>query len=187
MCFLSLECCCGRQVPCPCPRRYFLIISSHFSGGGDKGAYAAGAIKGLALALPLEEHSWDVVSGISIGAMNAFQLSLFPVGEEETAADFLYHFWSGIRKKDLYQSWPGGIREAFTHPHSGIFDDNVFYEYFNKYMLEKKLGRILAVGAVDVNSGRYVRFNSSVLSYEEMVNTTRGSGSFPVAFESVHF
>jgi hypothetical protein len=34
-------------------------------GGGTKGAYQAGVLKGLIENLPAEEVAWDVISGIS--------------------------------------------------------------------------------------------------------------------------
>jgi len=40
------------------------------SGGGAKGAYEAGVIKTVTELLSAEESYYDVVSGVSVGAIN---------------------------------------------------------------------------------------------------------------------
>ena len=45
---------------------------------------------------------WDVVSGVSIGAINAATISMFKVGEEAKASEFLLNLWRNIQAKDLY-------------------------------------------------------------------------------------
>lgn len=58
-------------------------------GGGDKGAYQAGAIRGLFESLPKHESSYDVVSGVSIGAINGVGYSLHKPGNEDEATQWL--------------------------------------------------------------------------------------------------
>jgi len=50
------------------------------SGGANKGAYEAGVVYGLAHNLPASEVAWDVITGVSAGAINAAGMSVFPVG-----------------------------------------------------------------------------------------------------------
>jgi predicted acylesterase/phospholipase RssA len=59
------------------------------SGGANKGAYEAGVIWGLVNALTPEEVRWDVVTGVSAGAMNAAGMSIFEVGNEVAMSEFL--------------------------------------------------------------------------------------------------
>lgn len=59
------------------------------SGGANKGAYEAGVLHGLAHNLPIEEVAWDVVTGVSAGAINSAGISLFPVGKEVEMSEFL--------------------------------------------------------------------------------------------------
>jgi NTE family protein len=58
-------------------------------GGGDKGAYQAGVIKGLIDNLPSNKTDYDLVTGISVGSINAAAFSVFEIGKEKEAADFL--------------------------------------------------------------------------------------------------
>ena len=47
------------------------------SGGGAKGAYEVGALQYLLTNLPAPHNQYDVISGVSVGAINALGYSLF--------------------------------------------------------------------------------------------------------------
>ena len=55
-------------------------------GGGDRGAYLAGAFKKMTEIMPAEETSYDIVTGISAGGLNAGAISFYPKGNEKEAA-----------------------------------------------------------------------------------------------------
>jgi predicted acylesterase/phospholipase RssA len=50
------------------------------SGGANKGSYEVGVIYGLTHLLKDEDVQYDVVSGVSAGAINAAAVSLFEIG-----------------------------------------------------------------------------------------------------------
>lgn len=52
-------------------------------GGGDKGSYEAGVLKAFVESLPPNEVIYDVVTGVSVGAINAMAIALHPKGEEK--------------------------------------------------------------------------------------------------------
>jgi NTE family protein len=51
------------------------------SGGGAKGAYAAGVLKGVFENLKGDEGEYDVLSGVSVGSINALGMSMFDYGQ----------------------------------------------------------------------------------------------------------
>lgn len=51
-------------------------------GGANRGAYEAGAISSFVKYLEPSEVEYDVVSGVSVGALNAAIVSLFAKGDE---------------------------------------------------------------------------------------------------------
>lgn len=57
------------------------------SGGGSIGAFEAGALWGMyhATENPGENFDYDVLSGVSAGAINSFALSLFDKSDTENA------------------------------------------------------------------------------------------------------
>jgi predicted acylesterase/phospholipase RssA len=52
------------------------------SGGGSKGAYEVGVLHQMARQLQGEDKVYDVMSGISVGSLNAAAMSLFEKGDE---------------------------------------------------------------------------------------------------------
>lgn len=91
------------------------------SGGGNKGAYESGVIYGLAHNLPSEKVAWDVVTGVSAGAINTAGLSMFPVGKEKEASEFLVDTIEHLHTDNIYKFWSGGIEESLFNQ-SGIVD-----------------------------------------------------------------
>jgi predicted acylesterase/phospholipase RssA len=59
------------------------------SGGGSKGAYEVGVLHQLARQLNGTDAQYDVISGISVGSLNAGALSLFKKGDELNQTNFL--------------------------------------------------------------------------------------------------
>ena len=82
-------------------------------GGGDKGAYQAGVLKGMMNKLEKEKRPYDIVTGISVGSINAGSFLTFAKGEEAEAADFLLDAWRNIKdNSDIYQNWNYGILQG---------------------------------------------------------------------------
>ena len=64
-------------------------------GGGNKGAYQAGAINALIHEIGDSTlTSYDYVTGISVGALNALPFLFTPLGEESKVADYLKKLWT---------------------------------------------------------------------------------------------
>ena len=58
-------------------------------GGGTKGTYETGALRGIIEGLDPKEYAYDVVSGVSVGAVNAVMLAIYPKGKEADAVSEL--------------------------------------------------------------------------------------------------
>jgi NTE family protein len=82
-------------------------------GGGTKGSYEVGVLKAFSEHLPPEEIMYDVVVGVSIGAMNGGAFSLFPLGEEKEAIEYLEQIWATIDHTNMFQDWGWYALEAF--------------------------------------------------------------------------
>lgn len=66
------------------------------SGGGSKGAYEAGALHSIFNTLDAPDSEYDVVSGVSVGAINSASMSLFEKGQEKELGDFLLDLWENL-------------------------------------------------------------------------------------------
>jgi predicted acylesterase/phospholipase RssA len=45
---------------------------------------------------------YDIITGVSAGALNAFALSMFPKGQEAEMADFLYNTWFNLSDASVF-------------------------------------------------------------------------------------
>lgn len=50
----------------------------------------------MAHILDSSDLSYDVVTGVSVGALNAGAISLFPIGEEKEMSDWLLNLWEHL-------------------------------------------------------------------------------------------
>ena len=80
------------------------------SGGGANGAWEAGVLYGLAHNDLLDPSAirYDVVAGVSAGAINASALALYPPGEEKKATEWNLQTWENLTSDDIYETYIGG-------------------------------------------------------------------------------
>lgn len=152
------------------------------SGGGNKGSYEAGVIWQLAHSLPPEEVAWDVVSGVSAGAMNTGGASIFKTGDEVAMSEFLVSFWGNLTEKSIVQEWPEGIIHGLLHE-SGLLDDSPLFNLLSEVINTAPNGvqRKFVVSAADTITGGYRTFDEST-PFEDLPTAFISSGSMPAVF-----
>jgi len=95
------------------------------SGGGSKGSYQAGVLYGLVMNdADKSKYSYDIISGVSAGSINAFAVSLFAKGDEVILVQYLSDTWANLKENNVFKRWsPFGIITGFTEK-QGIFDNS---------------------------------------------------------------
>jgi len=106
------------------------------SGGGAKGAFQVGSLWQMARSLDQNEMMYDVVSGISVGAINSAGFSLFPKGQEKEATQYLVDVWEQFSESNLWKFWEKGWYDAITKE-SGFLDDSPLLEFIQKVLQNK--------------------------------------------------
>jgi predicted patatin/cPLA2 family phospholipase len=151
-------------------------------GSADKGGYQAGALQGLLSALKPEDIQYDVVSGISVGAVNAAWVSQFAKGEEEQMVSQLVDFWLNLKTSDVYKQWPGGIVQGLLFEPS-IYNTAPGQKMLRSY-LTKKAQRFVALGATNVDTALYKSFHNfhSDLEADDLVDAVMASYALPGFF-----
>lgn len=151
------------------------------SGGGVKGSYTSGCIKYLLGDLHLQ---YDILCGVSAGAINCAFLAQFPAGQESDAANKITSLWSQLQTKDIYKRWfPFGALHSIWR--SGFFDSSPLHKLIRTEISLEKIrqsGKKVSVGAVSLNSGKYTIFNQND---DHFIDAVLGSASFPGAFPPV--
>ena len=160
------------------------------SGGGDKGAYQAGAIVGLINNLPAEEVKWDVVTGISIGSINALAVGVHEVGKESELTSKLLDEWRGIDgKHSIYKDWLfGGILRGLLYE-SGIFNTEPGYNFVRNVLKDYSgLKRDTIIGVTNLRTGAYQTYsNKDLLTIDDLTNAGMCSSAVPLFFPYCNF
>lgn len=181
----------------------FILVESYLSasndkcmilalqGGGDRGAYQAGALKGLTNKLSEEDRKWQIVTGISAGTLNGLGFSLFPVGQEKEATDFLEKVWREMDSKDkIYKNWKnlgslGPVYALFAE--TGFYDTTPIRELLKSILSGKEIQRDLHIGVNNIETGGYEVYEAKSLSKEELINATLSSSAVPIIFPAIDF
>jgi len=152
------------------------------SGGGAKGAFEAGVLWGM-----YHGHEnvgstfdYDVVTGVSAGAINTMGLSVIPKDQTERAVQALSDTWASLRDGDLYENWWFGAVRGLTD-RSGIFNTAPLYKFITNYFknMGGKIYRKMIVSSADANSGSYIIWDETASDVPKAVVS---SASIPFIF-----
>ena len=146
------------------------------SGGGAKGSWQCGAVKYLVNDLGLQ---YDCICGISVGALNAAYMALYPKGQEKTAYAGLEELWMGISTSKVRKNWlPLGPIHALWL--DSVYDSTPLIDLVHTDVNLKKIranGRKVAVGATSVTKAKYRTFTQDDDCF---VDGVLASSAFPM-------
>lgn len=151
------------------------------SGGGVKGAYQIGVLKHLIMDLG---RQYDVLCGVSVGALNTSFLSMFSKEEEKEGFQSLLDFWLTVDNDKVWKSWcPFGKVHALwlkSMYNSQPLIDTVHSRL--KLDAIRKSGRKVCVGAVSLTTGEYKSFTQDDDSF---VDGVLASSAFPSGLKPI--
>ncbi|MCB0356436.1 MAG: patatin-like phospholipase family protein [Bdellovibrionales bacterium] len=153
------------------------------SGGGSRGAYQAGALKGLAKICEdcQQKLPMDILSGASAGAINASFLASY-IHEDTKAADKLCELWTQLSTSDIFEMRTfsitkralklargvslGGLDDYFRSGPFSLLDTNPLRELINKKIdfsqlkknIEDNKISALAITATDYSTSKGITF-----------------------------
>lgn len=145
------------------------------SGGAVKGAWAAGVIQYLLGDLSI---NYDIYTGTSVGAINTAFLAMFKSGEEKEAANLLKDWWLQLDDAKVYKSWKFWGRVAVAWKKS-FYDSSPLHSLIRKNIDLNKIrasGKQIAVGALNVHTGKYTVFNQDS---DDFIDAVLASSAFP--------
>jgi len=154
-------------------------------GGGDKGAYEAGVLQAFAKLLDPEEITYDVVTGISVGALNAMLVVNTPIGQEVELADRMVELWRWVG-----QTGPGAVFTNWNSlgiPYAILAEPSLFstaplrnttHAYFN---ITTGIQRKFVIGTSDFNTGTLRLFNESI-GVQGLMEVVMCSSAMPALF-----
>lgn len=158
-------------------------MSSHrqaliLSGGGARGAYQVGVLKALAELVPKGHYPFDIITGVSVGALNAAVLATWP-DDFHAGARSLEKIWRELscnhvfRTDDLAMArniagWTGAALFGWlgVKPPRSLLDNSPLRQLIDRHIDFEKLNRLggpgglkaIAITASSYRSGRAVTY-----------------------------
>lgn len=151
------------------------------SGGGVKGAYQIGVLRHLIMDL---DRQYDILCGVSAGALNCSFLSMFNKEEEKQGFERLLQFWLTTDNDKIWKRWfPFGKLHALWL--KSMYNSQPLIDTVHQYVnLEavRKSGRKVCVGAVSLTTGEYRSFTQDDDSF---VDGVLASSAFPAGLKPI--
>jgi NTE family protein len=154
------------------------------SGGGANGAFEVGVLRHILGELQIH---YEVICGVSVGALNGAVLAQYQQGQEKEAFEHLATVWEQVnRDKDIYRKWCHGL--LWHLPvlwHKSIYSTKPLQKIVEEHVALVQLrtsGKQFRVGAVCWNTGEYRLWNQVHGTIKEAI---LASSAFPVFFEPI--
>lgn len=148
------------------------------SGGGSRGAFQAGVLHSLILKKGM---SWNLVAGVSVGALNGSMMAMHAPAEQGLAVEKLRALWMDIQgNKSIYRGWLLGYFQSLWE--GGLYDTTPLRKLVSKHFhaeAVRQSGVKLRMGAVSYETGQYKYVTEQS---ERLAEWVMASSAFPFAF-----
>lgn len=122
------------------------------SGGGARGAFQFAAEK---YAREVRGYDWDVIAGVSVGALNATMLAMEKYTELE-------QIWRTITRDQVFT---GGVNlltvAKLAFGAKSLYGNEPLWALIQRLVVPSAIVKDLRIGVVSLRSGQYVRFRPS--------------------------
>lgn len=131
---------------------------------GDRFPYEAGVLESLLRFEKPENIKYDVIGGVSGGAINSAIFAEFEKGREAEAIQKIKTLSLSLKNTDIFKNWfPGGMVQGFFFK-TGLYDSSPLFDMIKKNIrIEeiKKAKRVYITGAHSVTKSNFRVFNNS--------------------------
>mmetsp|Transcript_7391 Transcript_7391/g.8917 ORF Transcript_7391/g.8917 Transcript_7391/m.8917 type:complete len:215 (+) Transcript_7391:1-645(+) len=152
------------------------------SGGGNNGAWEVGVFYGLVNNGDPKDFAYDVVSGVSAGAMNTAVFAGWEPGKELELAQWGSDTWKNLHTSDIWVEWPLGVASgALLMP--GAVDNGPLLHFLQEIVSTfDGVKRRFVMGSVNVDTTEYVQFTQDNIELWEIPDAAVSSASIPFVF-----
>lgn len=153
------------------------------SGGAVKGAYQIGVLKRW---MHDEEIDYDIMCGVSVGALNVAGLAHEPKGSPRKSIEWLQKFWKSkvLSTESIHKRWfPFGRLHSLWR--KSIYDSSPLKKLVKDGMSLNAIrsnGRKIAVGAVCLDTGEHYFATEDDDNFDDWI---LASASFPCFYKPV--
>lgn len=148
-------------------------------GGGAKGAYEAGVLYEMANSPNNINMGYNIVTGVSVGSINAGLATNYPIGQEKAMAQNMVNFWNTIyNNSQIYVEWEGGDLVGLLFQ-GGLYTNAPAVELGHIWITGPRQ-RGISCGSANLDTGLFGTFNESVGA--AIVDAITASASVPFFF-----
>ena len=146
------------------------------SGGGSYGAFSAGVLSNL-----LENnYTWDVITGVSAGAINAAYIAQIPRGDEKNHIPSFRQIWSDLKSSDIYTN------ELFFN-HLSLFNTSPEKKKLQTIFMDRTLQQPLIISATSLTNGLGQLFSHGDIIDKNIVDLLMSSTAIPLIFPPYYY
>lgn len=147
------------------------------SGGGSLGTFEAAILSQLILQ---GKGSWDLITGVSAGSINASYLSTIDRNKELDNITIFKNLWCSIKNKDVFNP------ELFLNGLS-IYNTNKYKIKLETIFKDKKILRPLMINATSLNTSTSKIFTEEDIEKYGFIDVIMSSSSIPILFPPYRF
>ncbi len=127
---------------------------------------------------------YDVVTGISVGSINAAAFSIYEPGKEREAADFLLNKWRSLKgKRSIFKNWFFGPLYGLLFK-SGLYDSSPLHDFLDNLVDNQQIKRKVVVGATNIVKGTYQTWDETnfIGNLQSYIDAVMASTAVPILF-----
>lgn len=95
------------------------------------GSFQVGVLKAFVDNLPARDIKWDVITGVSVGSINAAAIAFHEIGKEKDAIKWMLGLWERLSKPGVYKNWPVGVSQGLFMK-EGLWDNTPLHDFLQK-------------------------------------------------------
>lgn len=145
------------------------------SGGGSFGAVELGILDKL-------DNNYDLISGVSVGALNVCYLSYYDKNNFTTGLDNLKDIYIGLKNHDIYI--PNFHFNYKNISKAGFYDTTPLYNTLKKILFKFNYKNIIPalIGSTNLNNGNFDIFYLNNYTTAEQSELLMTSSAIPLVF-----
>jgi predicted patatin/cPLA2 family phospholipase len=150
------------------------------SGGGAHGVFQVGVLKYLNEI----NRMWNIITGVSVGSLNALILSMYSSKNQTEAINHMKDLWLNLNNSQIYTHYWNPFK------HQSLYDNSPLNHtiYTNIIKFGTTIKRDIIIGATSINNGQLVLFTKNDMRGAiNITNIIMGSIAIPIYFPPKYF
>ena len=146
------------------------------SGGGVFGAFEAGVLSNLTE----KNHTWNLITGVSAGGINAGYISTIESGKEKYNVNLFKELWTSMKNEDIYS-------HSFFLNGLSYYDSLPLKKTFDKIFRDLNPIRPVKISATSLKKGSSKVFTDEDIERYGFTNILMSSTAIPVLLPPYEF